>query len=46
MSDWRKQRQELFEDDWVDVVFLLEEFRKLGIYLNDVKPGNVTVRLG
>ena len=44
MSEWETQRRELFEDDWADVVMLLAEFRKHGIYLNDVKPGNVTIR--
>lgn len=36
---------ERFGDDWTTVVFMREQMKnKYGIYLNDVKPGNVTVR--
>lgn len=40
-EEWYRERRELFEDRWPVVRKILSEFRKLGIYLTDVKPGNI-----
>ena len=44
LQEWETSRQELFGDDWEQVQSVMAAFQGLGIILNDVKPGNVTVR--
>ncbi|HWL11182.1 MAG TPA: hypothetical protein VNQ76_22425 [Planctomicrobium sp.] len=40
---WEEERRELFGDErWEHVQSILASFRRFGIYLNDVKPGNIT----
>jgi hypothetical protein len=41
MGEWEAQKRELFEDRWPEVRAMLAAFRAHGIYLADVKPGNV-----
>lgn len=41
---WMQDRSELFEEDWPRVRQLLFALRGLGIFMNDVKPGNITLR--
>lgn len=43
-EEWESDRQELFGADWARVQSLLSSFRGIGIHLNDVKPGNITLR--
>jgi hypothetical protein len=42
MQEWEEQKSEQFEDRWPTVRSALSFFKGHGIYLNDVKPGNVT----
>lgn len=45
MNQWEADKSEQFGDDWPEVKLLMWELRQTyRIYLNDVKPGNVTVR--
>jgi hypothetical protein len=44
LSEWEADRIELFGDDWDQVKLVMAAFRRIKVYLNDVKPGNVTVR--
>jgi hypothetical protein len=44
MEEWRKEKREQFGDRWAQVQDILREFRKMGIYLADVKPGNIMFR--
>ncbi len=41
MAAWQAERRELFGDRWPEVLALMAEFRRLGIYLMDPKPGNI-----
>jgi hypothetical protein len=41
MENWEKEKQEQFEDRWPEVQSLVSAFRAHGIYLGDVKPGNI-----
>jgi len=41
MQEWRAEKHEQFGDRWPIVQDIMREFRKLGIYLADVKPGNI-----
>ncbi len=41
LDDWFESRRELFEDRWPQAKEILHEFRKHGIYLVDLKPGNI-----
>ena len=43
-TEWQEERIEMFGDDWPKVEAVMAELRKMGIYLSDVKPGNITVR--
>jgi hypothetical protein len=43
-QEWETERIELFGDDWDQVKLVMASFRRIKVYLNDVKPGNVTVR--
>lgn len=44
IAEWLDSRQELFDDDWQWVRRAYFGFQRYGIYLNDLKPGNVTCR--
>jgi hypothetical protein len=44
MDEWRQEKKEQFGDRWPEVQDIMREFRKLGIYLADVKPGNIMFR--
>jgi hypothetical protein len=44
MEAWRAEKKEQFGDRWPAVQAIMREFRKLGIYLADVKPGNIMFR--
>ena len=46
LAEWEQERIELFGDDWDQVKLVMAAFRRIKVYLNDVKPGNVTVRDG
>lgn len=41
MAEWEESRQELFEENWPTVLKVIAGFRVYGIYLSDVKPGNI-----
>jgi hypothetical protein len=42
MAEWQEERKELFgEERWPIVRKIMSEFRSNGIYLSDVKPGNI-----
>lgn len=41
---WEQEKQEQFEDRWPEVRSLLSAFRRHGIFLGDVKPGNITFK--
>ncbi|MCY2962552.1 MAG: hypothetical protein NT069_02690 [Planctomycetota bacterium] len=42
ISDWIESRMDLFGDRWTTVLKIISVFRSHGIYLSDVKPGNIT----
>ena len=41
MGPWLAEKREQFGDRWPTVSGVLASFRRLGIYLSDVKPGNI-----
>jgi hypothetical protein len=41
MENWEAEKQEQFEGRWPEVQSLISAFRGYGIYLGDVKPGNI-----
>jgi hypothetical protein len=41
LLEYETARREMFEDKWPVVVDIIAEFRRLGIFLSDVKPGNI-----
>jgi hypothetical protein len=41
LQDYEAQRRDMFEDRWPRVKEIIAEFRRHGIYLSDVKPGNI-----
>lgn len=41
LEEWEAEKREQFGSDWPEVQDLIYEFRALGIYLSDVKPGNI-----
>ena len=41
MKIWEEEKLEQFEGRWPIVRGLMAEFRRFGIYLADVKPGNI-----
>jgi hypothetical protein len=43
MEAWFEERKELFEDKWPQAKQIIHGFRQHGIYLVDVKPGNITL---
>ena len=44
MEEWRAEKREQFGAQWPIVQDVMREFRKLGIHLADVKPGNIMFR--
>jgi len=40
-EDWRKQKEEAFEENWPAVRTILGAFKAFGIYIADVNPGNI-----
>jgi hypothetical protein len=43
MEAWRAEKREQFGADWPRVQDVMREFRSMGIFLADVKPGNITL---
>lgn len=41
LEEWRAEKSEQFGDRWPTVRLLMSSFAGLGIYLADVKPGNI-----
>ncbi|HTI50963.1 MAG TPA: hypothetical protein VL475_08430 [Planctomycetaceae bacterium] len=41
IEEWIESRKELFEDNWPIVRRIISEFKSHGIFLSDVKPGNI-----
>ena len=41
MEEWRAEKAEQFGERWSKVQALMWGFSKLGVYLADVKPGNI-----
>lgn len=46
MAAWEKRKKFEFGDRWPIVRGLLAEFRRHGVHLSDVKPGNICFDLG
>ena len=44
LAEWEAEKREQFEDRWSDVVTILHAFRRFGIYISDVNPGNIQFR--
>ncbi len=44
LAEWKRDKQEQFEADWPLVQTMIWAFESLGVYLNDVHPGNVSCR--
>ena len=44
MATWRAEKREQYEDDWPWVQEIMSDLASIGIYLADVKPGNITLR--
>ncbi len=40
-EEWEREKAEQFEERWDEIRSALSIFRRHGIYVNDVKPGNV-----
>lgn len=40
-EEWLAEKQEQFRDRWPRVESIMAVFRGMGIYLSDVKPGNI-----
>lgn len=41
MDEWRAEKAEQFGNRWPEVQAIMRAFASLGIYLADVKPGNI-----
>ena len=41
MADWMEEKAEQFGERWQKVQAIMWAFSKLGVYLADVKPGNI-----
>lgn len=41
MADWEAEQRELWEDRWPAVQSILAQLEQIGIYYQDVKPGNI-----
>ncbi|MCA9110022.1 MAG: hypothetical protein KDA52_08760 [Planctomycetaceae bacterium] len=44
METWRAEKREQYEDDWPWVQEIMSDLASIGVYLADVKPGNITLR--
>ncbi|MGD9853373.1 MAG: hypothetical protein AB7U20_00320 [Planctomycetaceae bacterium] len=44
MAAWRAEKREQDEDDWPWIQRIMADFASMGVYLADVKPGNITLR--
>ncbi|MFV0444422.1 MAG: hypothetical protein ACK5Q5_12705 [Planctomycetaceae bacterium] len=44
LDEWIQQKMEQFGEDWPQVQQVILAFQQLGIYLADVKPGNISFR--
>jgi hypothetical protein len=42
LADWRTEKLEQFGEKWSEVESLIDAFAAMGIYLADVRPGNVS----
>ncbi|WP_145375018.1 hypothetical protein [Symmachiella dynata] len=40
-EEWEREKREQFGQNWPKVLSILSGFRRYGIYLADVKPGNI-----
>ena len=43
-EEWVTEKREQFEDDWPEVELIVASFERLGVFLTDVKPGNILLR--
>ncbi|MBX3436866.1 MAG: hypothetical protein KF861_05185 [Planctomycetaceae bacterium] len=43
-SDWQQEKIDQYGADWPLVQSVMAGFARLGIYLGDVKPGNITLQ--
>ena len=41
LEEWRRDKEEQFEENWPKVESILAELRRHGIYVADVNPGNI-----
>ena len=41
LEEWRRQKEEQFEENWPKAISILDELRSYGIYVADVNPGNI-----
>ena len=41
LDEWRREKQEQFEENWPKAALILAELRSFGIYVADVNPGNI-----
>ena len=41
LEEWRRQKEEQFEENWPKAESILAELRSHGIYVADVNPGNI-----
>lgn len=44
VAAWEVEKREQYEDDWPWVRQIMAELAGIGVYLADVKPGNITLR--
>jgi len=44
MAAWEAEKREQYEEDWPRVQQIMAELAGIGVYLADVKPGNITLR--
>ncbi|MGD9858199.1 MAG: hypothetical protein AB7U20_24925 [Planctomycetaceae bacterium] len=43
-SDWLQEKSDQFGEDWPLVQSVIAGFARVGVYLGDVKPGNITLQ--
>ena len=43
-EEWRSEKREQFESRWGEVQAIIGAFRRYGIFLVDVNPGNIAFR--
>lgn len=41
LEEWRRDKEEQFEENWPKAASILAELRRYGIYVADVNPGNI-----